>query len=423
MIRFVFQPQSLPDMLPILLATALGPLSQVHVVRNEVEFLAALQSASPGDTVLVEDGFLLLNEAVVLDKGLNITSGLAFPFTLSAPNGVTVENLPADQRAVFRNVRFRTTGNTQIPGFFPGPAALAVRDCSGSVHVFGGEAQAILGYPGLRVERSHQVFVSDADLLGGDSFGFVGASVATDAGPGLFAEDATIHLENCTVVGNDGSNDCSGSVPVFVEDPAPGAELIDTTLLATDCTFEGGDGSFLACVSSPCVGFDGEPGLVATGQSFAQLERCVSTGGISAVPAPCPGSQAPATSGFQGPNAVLVETDLGVSQTLDPWAGSPGDPATLSVRSAPGDLAVVLVGIDWLKPVPISGVELYLDLASSVPLSLGVVDAAGLATGSFALPSGTGGTGSLELWVQAFGLDATGPPVLRESAASSIELP
>lgn len=398
--------------------------SQIHVVQDEAELVAALDLAQPGDTVLIQDTFLPnFSAPIVLDKGISLTSAFPGGSRLFVPGGFTVANLPAGERVTFRGIRLDLPGDWPAFGYPPGVAGLVVRDCAGSVHFEGGSVEGGRGFPGLLVENSEQVYVSDSALEGGSSYAFVSAPFfPTSAGPGLLASHSTVRAERSSFTGLAGSGDCAGSAPAVSGQAGPGVRLEDATLIATDCAMEGGDGYTYSCIPDPCVGFAGASGILGEGSSVVELIRCELTGGETPIPAACNPVPEPPLDGFDQPGSAVAQTQAGVSLVLQPWSGTIGGTATLLAKAAPGDQVVALLAGDWSPPFPLSGVSVYLNPALAFPTDLGVASTDGLAGRTFPLPTGSIAPSGVEFWAQAFALSGPAPVTLSASLAGGFQL-
>ena len=398
--------------------------SQVHTVANVAEFLAALDSAAPGDTIRIENENLFLTGPISLGKGLRLSSAHPNGTTLRIVDGFVVEDVPADEEVVLRSIHFATQSGTQTVPYLAGAAALVIRNCDGPVHVLGGSVKAGSAYPGMSVEGSHEVFVTGAALRGGAPV-FVSYSSVTpgDARPGLMCADSSVSLQGVEVTGGSASLDCAGSAALFVSTGADAVLLLDSNLVASRCTLEGGDALQFWCSSSPCGMIPGGNGIKGSGASTALLRDCGVIGGkYPSAPEFCGvPSHADGIYGFDDLGAWVIEEDSGVSLELDPWVAIQDGPGTIRVETSPGHAAFALVDTAWHAPVPVQGIDLYLTPDTTYLLSLGTAGGQGKVSMSYPVPGPIVGPGGVEAWVQAFSIDALASQPLRASFAAGMQ--
>ncbi|MFM1871637.1 MAG: hypothetical protein RL398_1059 [Planctomycetota bacterium] len=369
-----------------------------------VDIGAAVAAAASGDAIVVAAGayapFVVDGKSLVI-VGTNVnvvTPGIgAGP----VPPTIEIKNLGAGQM-----LRMAGIGITH---FVPGPAALRVADCTGTVWVESAFVDAF-GAPSIVVERCADVVL--AECTAQTNRGTVTASGAPISLPGARLVDATVRIVGGEYRGSTGvlqgaafpqlsapPNGGDGLVAVDAQVRIASGRFLGgagTSYWTGTCTIggNGGDG-----VQTETLG--GTPTLVRADGPFLQ-----GGGGGNST---CGGTAVPGV--WVNMLAGLFVLDPGYGRILR-CAPTVTGPAALPIEvvGRPGDLAIVCVGL----PVASGAVlGLPMSLSTSQPIvTLGTVSIGlfGRATLQVAIPALPPGLPDLQYAVQSLVLDAAGGP-------------
>ncbi len=226
----------------------------------------AIESAAPGDTVLVLAGDYQGFKTLVIDKplaligaGSAVTKYSALPdFPLEAPLPLLVRDLAPGEEVRVAGLKLRS-----FASLLDGPTVAVVQDCEGPVtlaDVSGNGSPALWGGSGVaQVRGSSQV------LLDGCSFQSLPAGQQTaSAQPGLLVENSEIHVNACSLTGAAGVAMSTGPTT----DGAPGIEAVGSLVRLSRSIVNGGagGGNILFLTSTQVT--DGGPALSGAASTF-----------------------------------------------------------------------------------------------------------------------------------------------------------
>ena len=215
------------------------------------EFLwQALDAARDGDVLLVRPGFYEVFNTV---DGRSLTL-VADGEGVNLAGTLTVRHLAPAQRVVLRGLSFGYPGSVEL---YDNDGVVLVEDCSILADQQTGAGQ----YAGLLAVDSRLV-VSRSFVAGSLNYAFH----ETPPTPGLQAVGSEVVLSDSMIVGGDGTDPYSASVP-----GAAGLSLTGSTVTALGTTVLGGNGDTAS----------GGAGLVASVSALRLLASSVSGGGGS----------------------------------------------------------------------------------------------------------------------------------------------
>ncbi|MEM7206035.1 MAG: hypothetical protein AAF628_37615 [Planctomycetota bacterium] len=336
------------------LAMAL-PAQQTLVVSPSgpfTEIVAAINTAKPGDTILVRAGQY---QNFTVSKPLRI---LADPgVTLQGSRSATfqVRDLPAGAPVVIRGIAL-----ADVSAFFP--ASIILSGCAGPVHL---ENITMTGrYVFTQVFDCAQVSLhrstlgtvhtSDSNVLCTDTQAF--GLAASSVGPG----DPALRIDNSRVVVAGGNFRGGDGHPFAPTPPGPGIRLESGRLVLT------GDASTVVASGTP-----------TTGTSIAVSAIDSAAGAILLDPGPTlvPGGGAPPIAG-----GALVTASAVPALTVHVAAPT----MTTTLRGPGGDHAFVLASPIG-PPLPFPTLDLWVGVGHIV-IGQGPIPATGVLTGSVNLP-------------------------------------
>lgn len=313
---------------------------------------SALDSAQPGDTLLVKGGWY--PEFFVVTEGVTIVAEEGQTVTIAS--AVTITGIPAGQRAVLRGLDIGR--------------AVELRDNAGAVWLEDVELIITHNWPALGVFSSPNVTLVRSRFEGWDA---TSPPPFLPATPGILAEQSGLHVYGCSVEGGKGQagvSSVTSSAPAG--DGAPGVVLEDTLLVTSGSRFQGGAGGDGAS-STPLCGAPGNGGsgilLTGAGSDVQYLDSAFIGGGkgIDATP----GGFCTGATGLPGPAAEGLgtggtATQMSAAASLSLVASSPvregglvelavagpsGAPVFLALGEAPFDLFVpALAGTILVAP-------------------------------------------------------------------------
>lgn len=369
---------------------------------NAVQF--AVDAAADGDVVFVADG--VYGVVVVDGKGLSlIGANSSALFALGAAPSetvLTVRNLGPEQT-------FLIDGFTLFVGTAGAEATVLLRDSEGPVHLQDLFVDSY-GAPALLLERSSSVvavasrFQTNLVPALPDGTPVPGAGVELRDGSALFAYDSIFSGSHGTLVG------MGLPTPNAPSPGGPGALLLDSTLSLTGGSLRGGSGGLQ--FGGPCLtGAQGGAGaLLATagaGSSLLRLEDVELLGGSGYVDVAC-GVVPMSSAAFEIQSGTVEELPGPERRLQFPSAPAWGSAATLAVRGAPGDLALLFAAGGPGVALDLTGIALHLASAPS-PLFVGTlpVGATGEASIVVTLPPAPALGAHFPLALQAFHVDAS----------------
>jgi len=202
----------------------------------------AITAAQPGDQITVAGGTY---SPFVLDKEVDII-GLpgALPIVDSPLSGVAaiaIRQIHAGSQVIVAGLTATAPPTScLIPNWWPDhgcEALVDLRFCQGTVTLQDVTADQMIARssPTLGVDHCAQVFVHDSTFVGGGVFAVSQYSNATPSA-GVYANQSTVELSNCSVQGGDGKYCCTSNTG------APGIRGDDSTITLSDVTVVGGLG-------------------------------------------------------------------------------------------------------------------------------------------------------------------------------------
>ncbi|MBI5433535.1 MAG: hypothetical protein HZA52_11960 [Planctomycetes bacterium] len=342
---------------------------------------AAVGAAPDGATLLVGPGSY--SGFTIADKSLAI---FALPgATVVVDGSIRVSSLAASRRVVLDGLVAHA--NPAGPNFEPG---LRVLDCVGDVRAQGCDFVGVLtdgcdglGGAGAQVTNSSRVAFVDCKLTGGFALNLCACIGGGNGGYGLWAEQSTVALYDCTLVAAHGS-----SGQWYGGSGGSGAVCVDSELFASGSSFTPGVGA-MPCSAGGNPGFDGVGVALADTESSARLLDC----------------GAPSTSGqgtfvaHAGSARRFSAISVGVESAITSLTvvGEPGDRVFVASSFAPGFLAFPSLAGTWLVPFP----------ALVAKQELGVVPPSGTLTASLRMPDVLG-VASRVVYRQGLVLTSTG---------------
>ena len=355
----------------------------------------AVAAASPGDTILVHEGYGYIGFTVD-GMGLNLVAERGVQVVVNGT--IEVRNLPADQSFLVHGIEARNQTNG---------AGLELVSCQGPVWVedgvFSGPELPQFSYPGILIEDCQDVSINRTQVTGSRALNEVG-------GAGLEAIDSNVYLYDVALQGGHGTVSGIGNL-----DPGPGASLTDGFLYAAAGEIVGGDGFVGATPFGGCVdGGPGATGMVLSGSNpsahLLDLEPQGGPGGTTI--AGC--SEGPDGAGTIAPGGSVLEQDFPARFLSVDGPLREGETITIDVEGQPGDAVFLFFSLQqgphYVPPgglpfFPLLGGAFQPDIATSIPAHLGTVGFDGTLQATF--PAGSAMGDAVTLYSQAvlFGSD------------------
>jgi hypothetical protein len=381
------------------------------------EIYSALQDAVDGDVVLVKAGgyagfgIANLSVAIVGDLGANP----------QVSGTIQARNLVAGRTVLLHGLR--ATGATSASDN-DGPG-ITIKNDAGAVRVQQCVAQGAPGKPGVQVENSSDLALSDTQAWGGVEWEFSGA--------GVLANGTAIALYDCDLHGGVGHVPVGGQPPwchgggggTALQSSVPGFVFAAGTLLT------GGHGEDGApnCYPYPgwdcCSGGNGGSGIdvLVGAHTLWQLENVYQpgSGGVGGFGYCGCGltTSCQCDYGSNGSNVASNTDDTLVNLSgLSPTLGLGSNPARentsvgITLDSAPGDAVLLVASSDVsFVPDPNRGVRLVDWTIPHFTRRLGTTDAQGHLQNSWAIPDLGPGVESQIVHLQALVVHSDGSRV------------
>jgi hypothetical protein len=379
---------------------------------------SALQAADAGDVLLLGPGdYSLGGEPFIIRTGITL---------LPAPDAgrvtlqfVEIEDVPLGQTVVLRGFDIGDAG------WLGGPAAVSIRDSSGTVWI---EECNLVGSTGSPIyfplpfsggaNEAADLFESNvvfrgSTLVGGHGApGGVDGSFATNGGPALALSSSNAAIYDSTLTGGGAGNGTAGSFFTVGGGDALSMYLSDATV--SGCTLTGG---------AEGADNDATPGAsgsaIESGSAFNDVRVVQSS--LAAGPVQGVGTQGPVIIDEAGKVALLSEP---ARQLVLPDQLREGELGTLLLDGEPGDLAMVLISAQ-AQLIPLKGQEGSLLTALATlqgPLVIAVLAGPdGELLLPFTLPDLPAGLEAVTVYVQGLFKDAGGTSLGGASALTWID--
>jgi hypothetical protein len=371
----------------------------------------ALDWAVPNDVIVVRPGNYTASALGHLPNAVYITRAVTIVAESSPPllSGVLIENLPANERVVFRGIEFQASPFGSSCSEFEIPKGLQITNCAGSVLIE--DCTFVLGRPSILVQQSTDVTLSRCEIY---PTSYLGTCFATKSFPGrgIEIEAANVNLHSCEVHGGDGANASPAAHTPGIEGAKPGgvAIRVDGGELFLGNTAvvggSGGNGTFDG-FGSCYEGAVGGVGLQVT--SSGGLVRSLGStilGGVSGISAGtcAPPATAAATELIAGSLVPLT----GASNTLiGPPPSLEGAGVSIAVTAPPGHSVVALLSATFHSTYQPAGTSILHVGPQAVVLPLGLVPGSGTISLATTVPSLVPPDSSIQVFLQAANVSPT----------------
>jgi len=371
------------------------------------DLFVALDWVAPNDVIVIRPGDYTASAMGYFPTPVYIPFGLTIvaesPSSPPKLSIVLIENLPANERVVFRGIDFLASPMSSGCSENQNQRGLQVSNCAGSVLVE--DCRFFGGRPAIAVNQSADVTLSRCAVFP-SSYVFDCFAAKTSPGRALEIQDANVTLQSCEIHGGDGADASPAAHTPGIEGAKPGGTAIyvdggnlflGKTLVAGGA---GGDGTFDGfgnCYKGAIGGIGLQ--LTANGGLVRTLDSTIAAGvsGNSA------GSCAPpATAAATDLIAGALVSQSGESNTLvGPPTALEGSSASISVEAPSGHSVLALASASFgSSHQPAGSSVLHVGLPV-VLVPFGVVPPSGTISVATTIPSVVPSNSAIQIFIQA----------------------